>query len=367
MELKYKVSEDAYNRYVQTRRRAKMRRPLNILFTIVLTAFPLVILGLCIAQQLFTGGQLAAMAVFCVALSGINLAFRLGYWHRTSRNLDAMKRDGRINDDFWKEHRLSISEDWVRLAAGGFSTEYSWASFGGFEEMEGLLLPVFNAKPLDLIPLSALERMGGTEAFQRDFVAIAKQGLQAAFAQEKEAFTPRMDMHHLSYDYTKADYIRDQRDARRMRYTTRLVFNKSVSAKLTLTLVMIYLITTSTSALATLLYALVILALNYEHIAAFTPILERQLETMLRPILVLQPEHHVELYADLERVTVMGDVHYIDLPMSEIIEVRKTAHSLALYLASQTILTIPAPPATSERAFDRLSEHLSGIVKMNRS
>ncbi len=365
MELKYKISESDYSHYIQLRRKAKMRSPLNILFTLVLTALPLAVLVLCVVQQLFAGAQLMAMGIFCVALSAVNLTFRLRYWRSSGRELNAMKNSGDINDDFWKEHRLRISKDSIKLTSGGFSSEYTWASFGGFEELDGLLLPIFNAKPIDIIPIQALDKVGGLERFQQEFVEIAKQGLRAGFAKEKAAFVEKQGMYRLSYDYTQNDYIRDQRDAQRMRYTTRLVLNKSVTAKLTLTLVMIYLIATSTSAWANLLYGLLILAFNYEHIAAFTPLLERRLTTMLRPVLIMHPGRHVELYADLKNITVMGDIHYINLPMSEILEVRKTPHSLALYLASQTILTIPGPPTTNAKSFDRLCDHITGIVKMN--
>ena len=365
MELKYRVSEDDYTRFLQERRKKRLRKPINILFTVVLTAIPLTLFAYCAARQLFNGWKLALFGLLTLALAAANLTVRLGYWRRADTELEIMKKKGDLNQDFWREHRLNISEKGVKLVSGNYSAQYEWPSFGGFEECGDMLLPIFNAQPLDIIPLQALERVGGKDRFQTDFTDIAKKALRAVY-EEEQAKPHGAPVAALSYSYTKEAYLRDQRDAQRRRYTTRLIWNRAVLAKLALTAVMVYVICASTSPWMKLADCAIIFVLNYEHISTFTPPLEQRLETMLRPILALRPDHWAEIRLTRQSVIVQGDIHYLELPLSEILTVRRLPHSLALYLASQTVLTVPAPPAVEAETFESFCQAVSDAVQKKR-
>ncbi len=334
MELCYHVSEDDYIRCIQARRKARLRQPVNILFTAIAALIPLGIFAFCWARRLFTGWPLALLGAAALALSAANLSVRLGYWKRADAELAVLKKTGRVSDDFWKEHRLTVSEDGVALKSGDYSARYGWASFGGFERREGLLLPIFDARPMDLIPIKALERSGGAEAFQRAFTEIAKKSLRAG--RDMDLGEPV-----LRYAYTKEAYIRDQRDARRRRYATRLIWTRAALAKLLLSGVMVYAAWASAALWLRLAYVFILLVLNYEHLHTFSPLLERQLERQLRPVLALEPERWAELFLTADGVIVRGDVHLLELPLSEAVALRRLPHGAALYLASQTILTVP--------------------------
>ncbi|MDY3985499.1 hypothetical protein, partial [Dysosmobacter sp.] len=150
-----------------------------------MTAIPLTLFAYCAARQLFTGWKLALFGLLTLALAAANLTVRLGYWRRADTELEIMKKKGDLNQDFWREHRLNISEKGVKLVSGNYSAQYEWPSFGGFEECGDMLLPIFNAQPLDIIPLQALERVGGKDRFQTDFTDIAKKALRAVYEEEQ--------------------------------------------------------------------------------------------------------------------------------------------------------------------------------------
>jgi len=351
MELCYRVSEEDYIRHLQARRRARLRQPVNILFTAIAALIPLGIFAFCWVRGLFTGWALALLGLAALALSAANLSVRLGYWKRADAELAVLKKTGRVSGDFWKEHRLTVSESGVTLKSGGYSAQYGWASFGGFERREGLLLPIFNAQPMDLIPISALEGLGGAEAFQRAFTELAKKSLRAG--RDRDLGEPL-----LRYAYTKAAYIRDQRDAQRRRCTTRLIWTRAVLAKLLLSGVMVYAAWASDALWLRLVYVFLFLVLSYEHLRAFSPLLERELERQLRPVLALEPERWAELFLTEDSVIVRGDVHLLELPLSEAAALRRLPHGAALYLASQTILTVPAEAAGFEEFYQKMEKAL---------
>lgn len=355
MELRYYVSEADYIRRLQAQRKERLRQPLNILFTGIMTVIPLGVFVFSWTQGLFAGWSLALLGAAAAALAAANLAVRLGYWKRADAELAVMKKTGKVNDDFWKEHRLSVSQEGVSLKSGGYAVQYGWASFGGFWRSEGLLMPVFNAQSIDLIPLEALRDLGGPEAFEDAFIRLAKRGLQA---EQEEARSRVTGNPLLRYAYTRETYVRDQRDARRRRYTTRLIWNRAVLAKLLLSGVMIYAAWASEALWLRLVYILILLLLNYEHLQVFSPLLKGQLERQLRPVLALRPEREAEVYLTADSVVVEGDVHFLELPLSEIAALRRLPHGAALYLVTQTVLTIPEEAEGLEEFLRRVEARL---------
>ena len=352
MNLTYKVSEAEYDQYLRERRRRELEKPLNRFFTAVLVAMPLAVLLFAAAARVLTGWPLAALAVVAIALSICNFLVRTRYWERSDKVLTAIKNRNGITSDFWLEHRLRVDEQGFRLVCGNYKAEYQWVSFGGFEEIGDILVPIFNASPADIIPPGAIAAFGGKDAFITAFTDLAKAAARKAL----DTAPPEHALLRLDYRYPKEAYLRDQRDARRKKYTTKLIFNRALYAKLTITSVLIYAACTAASAAMLVLYLFLIFLCNYEHIANFSPLLLRRLSKDIRPVMALRPSQSASLYVTSEGVSVRGDIHAMDLPYQQILAVRQTSHAAALYLASQTILTVPAPPATEQESFDAFLE-----------
>lgn len=359
MNLKYKVSEAEYDQYLRERRRRELEKPLNRFFTVVLVAMPLAVLLFAVSAQVLTGWPLAALAVVAIALSVCNFLVRTR-WERSDKVLNAIKSRNGITSDFWLEHRLRVDEQGFWLACGSYKAEYQWICFGGFEEIGDTLVPIFNASPADIIPASAIAAFGGKEAFITAFTDLAKAAARKAL----DMTPPEHVLLRLDYRYPKDDYLRDQRDARRKKYTTKLIFNRALYAKLTITSVLIYAACTATSAAMLALYLFLIFLCNYEHIANFSPLLLRRLSKDIRPIMALHPGQDASLYVTSEGISVRGDIHAMDLPYQQILAVRRTAHAAVLYLASQTMLTVPAPPATEQETFDAFLKAVCQRVRL---
>lgn len=352
MNLKYRVTEQEYECYLQKSRERTLNKPLNRFFTTVLVAGPLAVLLYCIVHQIFAGWKLGAAVLVAIVLSTCNYFIRTKYWNHSSVVLQAIKARNGISKDFWLEHKLCVDDKGVRLVCGNYKADYHWVSFGGFEEINGMLIPIFNAVPADIIPCGIIASWGGTEAFITAFTNHAKEGLR----KEQDTSPPADFLIRLDYQYNRESYLRDQRDAQRQKYTTRLIFNKALYAKLSLTGVMIYAACTTSSLTLLTVCVFLVFLLNYEHIAVFSPILLKRLNKNIRPILALRPEQAVQTYVTQKEISIRGDIHAIDLPYEQILAVRRVPHAVALYLTSQTILTVPAPPSTNQELFDKFYE-----------
>lgn len=361
MELKYTISEAEYARYIRAYYEKRSQKPLNIVFTVVLTLLPLAVFGFCLAEKLFSGWALAAVGAVAVVFSAANLLMRTRYWKLGASSGSMMQEHKKLGPDFWKTHRLTFSEEGVKLAGGSYSAEYRWESFGGFEELGGMLLPIFNAQPLDLIPKEKLAQVGGEEIFRSRVLALAKGGIQTGFAGKRTEAGERSHICTLQYRYTKESYLRDLRDAHRKMYTTKLILTKSNAAKLSLIAVLVYAFCNSEALSLRILYVFLILLLAYEHISVFTPIYMHRLETMLRPILALEPERDATLYLDDSGITIIGDIHYLEISMSEIADIVMTSHAAAVYLKNRNAIPVPIPEG--DRAdFDLFYSRIKAIV-----
>lgn len=352
MNLKYKVSEAEYDQYLRERRKRELEKPLNRFFTVVLALMPLAVLLFAAAAKLMEGKSLMLLAVVTIGLSICNVLVRTRYWGRSDKVLSAIRSRNGITDDFWLEHRLRVDEQGFRLICGEHKAEYQWNCFGGFEEIDDMLIPIFNASPADIIPAGAIAAFGGKEALIEAFIAPAK----AAARRAQDMTPPKNILLRLDYQYEKEDYLRDLRDGQRKKYTTKLIFDRAFYAKLTITAVLIYAAVVASSPAMLALYIFLILLCNYEHISIFTPLLLRRLRKNIRAIMVLRPGRGASLYLTPAGISIRGDIHAMDLPYREILAVRRTAHAAVLYLASQTMLTVPAPPATEQKDFDAFVE-----------
>lgn len=361
MELKYTISEADYSKYLRAYYEKRSKKPLNIFFTAALTLLPLAVFAFCVVKKLFSGWALAAVGAVAVLFSAANFLMRTRYWKSNASSGAMMQEHKKLGPDFWKTHRLHFSEDGVRLTGGSYSAEYKWESFGGFEELGGMLIPIFNAQPLDLIPVEKLAQAGGEEAFRSTVLALAKKGIKSGFADKAAEAEARSCICSLHYRYTKESYLRDLRDAYRKRYTTKLILTKANAAKLSIIAVLVYAFCTTASLSLRILYILLILLLAYEHISVFTPLYIRRLETMLRPILVLEPQRDVRLFLDDNGITIIGDIHYIEIPMSEIAEICMTSHAAAVYLKSQSVIPVPIPEG-GRADFDLFYSRIKAIV-----
>ncbi|MET0016366.1 YcxB family protein [Oscillibacter sp.] len=335
MELHYFVRENTYQAFVKNRRRQLMRRPVNLFLTIVLVLSPLGLFACAI--PFVSGWRVVLLGVLLVGLSAGNYYFRQYRWKNSSLELKMRTEAG---CDFWKEHTLRIKPEGVSLTCGKKRREYVWASFGGFEECGDLLLPIFNAEPLDILSPEALAEAGGVQAFRAAFTKIARVSLQKNAKHLSEP--PAQCRCILYYSYSLDTYLRDQKDARRRLYLTSLPWNRSTLLRWTVIALMVYFIITADSVLTVVISTLVILGLCSEYLIVFTPLIFPMLRRELRPMLALSPSRAVKLYQMDSGLWIEGDLLTIDLPYKDVVAVRKLPHGIALYLRSQTILTIPA-------------------------
>ena len=193
-------------------------------------------------------------------------------------------------------------------------------------------------------------------------LALAKKGLRSGFEEKAREAEEKGSVCTLQYSYTKENYLRDLRDAQRKLYTTRLILTKANAAKLSLIAVLVYAFFNTATVSLKILYVLLILLLAYEHISVFTPLYGRRLETMLRPILALEPEREARLFLDDDGILILGDIHCLEIPLSEIADIVKTPNAAAVYLRNRSAIPVPIPEGEQRAAFDLFYSRIKAIV-----
>ena len=361
MEIKYSISEKEYAKYLKASFEKKAKQPLNMFFTLVFTALPLAVFFICLKEKLFSGPALWGLGAAALLLSAANFYMRTKYWKSSASAPAMVKEQRKLGPDFWKQHALSFSEEGVALKSGSYSTEYDWQSFGGFEESGDMLIPIFNAVPLDLIPEKKLNVWGGKEKFRKDVLNLAKAGIKKGFAEKKAEAENSEHICTLNYSYDKESYLKNLVDSYRKRYTTKLICTKANGAKLSIIAVLAYLLATAEAASLKILYAGLIIILAYEHISVFTPILKGRLERALRPVLALEPEQEAALYLDRDKIIIIGDVHYIEMPLSDVAGLKNIKGAAAIYLANGSIIPVPCPEG-QEKEFEFFCKRVRASV-----
>lgn len=361
MELHYTIREETYDRFIRERRKQRMRRPINLFFTIFLVIFPTGLFLYAAANSLISGWRAGLTGILAVGLSVGNYVMRQRYWNGSRSELDVMKENGNIQKDFWKEHTLRITKSEVAVLCGSIHSAFPWQTFGGFEQCGDLLLPIFDGEPIDLLTPEALQAVGGEKAFCDSFTEIGREGIRSATPGRKTP--PEKCLVSLDYSYTLERYLRDQRDARRRMYLTKIPWNRSTLVKWLLIALMVYFIGTADSMVTVIISILAILGLGSEYFITFTPLVDRSMRRDLRSVLALQPDRSVRLYETDDMLIIRGDIHKIDLPLNEVKAIRRIPHGLALYLQSQTILTLPSDTVKDPSAYRSLEDRLLRVCK----
>lgn len=363
MNLNYRLSEDVYLSYLQAKRRRAMARPFSRVMTCVMCLMPLILLFWAFKADMFSGAGGAAVAVLAVVLSVANLLFRLNYWRFAPSELKALKKQASFNEKLSKEHKLRADENGFKISCGDSEASFSWDSYEGIEYMGELVLPVFSGSAADVIPLSALDKLGEADSFEDRLASLAAAALRSSVREHAAADAGIVPLCTLEYDYSEASYLRDQTEARRARYLTSVPYNKSFFARLSLTGVMLYAVfAVSLSPWMVAVCICFAIVFSLAVIADFSPYLPYSLKKMLAPTLALKPDIHAGLRLTEDRIIVEGDIHYLVIPYSEVLAYRRTKHCAALYLASDTILTVPAPPETGSEAFSCFCLYVSKKV-----
>jgi len=353
MELRYHIKESEHIRFVHARRRADALSPFSVAVTLLLTVFPIALPLYAAYANIMSGASLLLCALLAVCLSCANFYFRTRNWRKQPPEKYAKGKE--LDPHLWSEtHILTVSADGVKLRCGDQVREYPWQLFGGFEEAEGVLAPIFNAQFIDLIPLHELEQVGGSQAFQNIMTEAAKENLRKNVKQAADEAEKLVPVSTLTYRYSRENYLRDQRDSAHRRYLTRWIFNRNMVSKVSMALLMFYAMSTTSSILLKLVYLAIALILNAEHIAAFTSILDKQMTRLLQPILALHPDQEATFYLFTKSIRVVGELHFMEFPYSEITAVKMLPHGLAIYLKSQTTLTIPGSPENDDEELAKI-------------
>lgn len=186
MNLTYQVSRDDYTALLADMIRRNDRRPYRIFTTLLLTVGQMVLIGWLCIFRLQSGQQRTFLAVWSILLAAVTAARFVTVRQRAKGTLQRLEYTGRLPEDFWKPHRLKLSQDTLQLQYGAQSLSCPLHGLTQVKVQNGALYLYCGNTMFDIIPCSAFENEAKMLAFAQ---SLKQQAAQSAPA-EQESKTP---------------------------------------------------------------------------------------------------------------------------------------------------------------------------------
>lgn len=192
-ELTYKVPRQAYVGLLAQMIRKNERRPLRVATTLLMTVGQMAAVGaLCLFR--LEGGQRVFFLVWSLLLSALTILRRCTVRQRAGGTLERLEYTGQLSEDFWKEHRLQITDQELRLRYGGQSLRCPLRGLSRVEEREDAVDLYCGDTVVDIVPLAAFSGREAMAAWAEELrgaaagAPIEAEGDGVRWVMEERAF-----------------------------------------------------------------------------------------------------------------------------------------------------------------------------------
>lgn len=162
-ELTYQVPRQAYANLLADMIRKNDRRPFRVAAALLLTVGQMAAVALLCVFRL-EPGQRAFFLVWSLLLAGLTVLRRCTVRQRANGTLQRLEYTGQLPQDYWKEHRLQLSDTELRLRYGDQILTCPLYGISRVEEQDGSLFLYCGETIFDIVPEAAFS---GTEAMGR--------------------------------------------------------------------------------------------------------------------------------------------------------------------------------------------------------
>lgn len=181
-ELSYQVPREAYVGLLAGMIRKNDRRPLRVVTALLLTVGQMAAVGaLCLFR--LEGSQRIFFLVWSLLVAGLTVLRRCTVRQRAKGTLDRLEYTGQLPGDFWKEHRLQVTEQELRLRYGGQSLACPLRGVSRVEEREDVLDLYCGETIFDIVPLAAFSGREAMAAWAAELRRAASQAPEAERAE----------------------------------------------------------------------------------------------------------------------------------------------------------------------------------------
>jgi len=340
MKLSYKVTQEQYIDLIAMTMKERTMKPAQIVLTAVLCGLPVVL----VAFMLFTGAladmKMLLLSAALLALAAANFALRMRFHGRAKKELGRMMENGRIHKRFFDKQTLTLDEKGMELSYPGVSSRYLWADYQGMIERKEAYLLYFGGEPAAIVPYAAFADADQKKAFLDAIYANMRLAMIADTREIREEI-PCNTFCVLSYSYDLDTYLRHQRAARRQALVQPKLWRRLDSLKIIALMFLFASLILAERASVRAISALMLLGLVMPYIFVLTPLVDISVRRALDQVLRFRPGRNVMLYANEEMIKIVGDIHCLEIPWTQIRAAAEIDGALALYLHSGLPVTIP--------------------------
>lgn len=340
MKLSYRVTREQYTDLIAMSMRERAMKPAQLVLTAVMCGLPVVLVLALLVTGGLRGMQMLLLSAAALALAAANLALRTRYHGRARRELERMLESGRVDKRFFDQQTLGLNDRGIVLSYPGISTRYDWTDYTGLIERRDAILLYFGGEPAAIVPLSAFDGEDERKAFLSAMDASVRAVL-IADTREKREDIPAHPFSILHYSYDLATYLRHQREARRAALLQVSLWRRMDSIKVIAIIFLLASVFLSERRAVSVMGALMLLVLALPYVLMFTPLADLPVRRSLEQVLRYRPGRDVTLYAWEEGIKIVGDIHCLDIPWTQIRAAAELDGALALYLTSGLPLTVP--------------------------
>ena len=316
MKLHYKVSEENYIEMLQMQVKQKNRSFLSLLITFLCTFGQMGVLIYLIVTGGVTGKHIYILGAMSVAIFVLNIIYRLTTHRRAVVALQRFKLQGKIPEDFWKEHEFRLDKDCLTVRYGALKSVYTLQEINGYEELPSSYLIYCKGVVADIVPFTALTD-------KEQFIASIREAQHTQIQENAESLRddiPASFKYHFHYAYTLDSYLAQQREAYRKLYTTKLIFNLHTAIRLLISLYALGYIFFNPKPWIIALCIAVFLVFNLQHIVTFTPLCNLTIKSGLGDVLSHKPDPETDAYITPDSIIIRGSMHALDIPIKEVAE-----------------------------------------------
>ena len=323
---------------LQMQLKRKNRSFLSLLITFLCTFGQMGVLIYMIASGAVAGKHIYILGAMSIAIFVLNIVYRLTTHRRAVVALERFKLQGKLSDDFWKQHEFRLDEDSLTIRYGALKSVYSLQEINGYEELPSSYLIYCKGVVADIVPYTALED-------RQQFLDTIRDAQHTQVVENAESMRddiPAGYKYHLHYAYTLDSYMAQQREGYRKMYTTKLIFNLHTVIRFLISIYALGYIFINPQPWIVVLCLAVFLVFNLQHIVTFTPLCNLTIKSGLGDVLAHDPDPETDTYITADSIIIRGSIHALDIPIKDVKAMRRIRDGVALYLPKNVILTIPS-------------------------
>ena len=340
MKLSYKVTREQYIDLIAMTMKNRTMKPAQVALTAVMCGLPVVLVAFMLLTGALANVNMLLLSAALLALAAANFLLRTRFHGRAKRELNRMLENGRVNKNFFEQQTLTLDEKGVALSFPRVTSRYAWRDYAGMVERKETYLLYFGSEPAAIVPRSAFADEAEKQAFFDAVYANMREAMIADTREMREEI-PKHTFATLHHSYDLDTYLRHQRAARRESLLQPKLWRKLDSLKIVALMFLFASLILADRASVRAIAAIMLAGLVMPYVFVLTPLVDLSVRRSLEQALRFRPGRNVTLYASEEVIKIVGDIHCLDIPWSQVRAAASLDGALALYLQSGLPVTIP--------------------------